>query len=486
MRRWLWRWGRNLGLVALGALAAIVIGRAVQSLGGPDLAPWHTAVPDEPRALALDATDWPGWLAAEARLFDQAQREVTPNIPAASQLPGNRYWPGSPNHPARFTRDWNRSYVLEPDGPARGAVVLLHGLTDAPYSMRHIAEHYRGLGFIALAPRMPGHGTVPAGLTRAVWEDWAAATRLAMREARRRAGPELPVHIVGYSNGGALALRHALEAIENPGVVRPARIVLLSPMIGVSAFARLAGLAAWPALLPAFANAAWLSVLPEFNPFKYNSFPAQAALQTHRLTGVLQAQIARLSADGRLAGLAPVLAFQSVLDSTVLTQALIDRLFGLLPANGSHLVLFDRNRATPLAALMRPGLAAPPETLLPAAPRRYRLSVIGNTEASSAAQERLTEAGTAAQLLRPLGIDYPADLYSLSHVALPFAVDDPLYGVAGGVAGGPAEFGIRLGAVAAHGEMGALLVGPETFQRASWNPFLPWLLDQLTEGLGRP
>jgi hypothetical protein len=44
-----------------------------------------------------------------------------------------------------------------------------------------------------------------------------------------------------------------------------------------------------------FAKAAWLSVLPEFNPFKYNSFPINGARQTHRLTAVLQERTSRRS-----------------------------------------------------------------------------------------------------------------------------------------------------------------------------------------------
>ena len=51
-------------------------------------------------------------------------------------------------------------------------------------------------------------------------------------------------------------------------------------MIGITAFARFAGIAALPALLPAFAKAAWLGILPEFNPFKYNSFPVNGARQS--------------------------------------------------------------------------------------------------------------------------------------------------------------------------------------------------------------
>ena len=94
--------------------------------------------------------------------------------------------------------------------------------------------------------------------------------------------------MVGFSNGGALAMQYALDAIEDPQLPRPDRLILVSPMIGITAFARFAGLAALPAILPAFAKAAWLGIVPEFNPFKYNSFPINGARQSHRLTQALQ------------------------------------------------------------------------------------------------------------------------------------------------------------------------------------------------------
>ena len=65
---------------------------------------------------------------------------------------------------------------------------------------------------MAIVPRMPAHGTVPAALTDVEWEDWMAATRLAVREARARTGPSAPLHLVGFSNGGALALMYALDS----------------------------------------------------------------------------------------------------------------------------------------------------------------------------------------------------------------------------------------------------------------------------------
>jgi alpha-beta hydrolase superfamily lysophospholipase len=45
------------------------------------------------------------------------------------------------------------------------AAVFLHGLTDSPCSLRHIARHYHERGYVAAAIRLPAHGTVPGGMT---------------------------------------------------------------------------------------------------------------------------------------------------------------------------------------------------------------------------------------------------------------------------------------------------------------------------------
>ena len=440
----------------------------VDSERGPPLELWHTVIPDEPRAAAIDRMDWAEWLAAEEAVFATVRREVVEKLPGSARRDDNRYFEDSPVHPARFDRDWNRSYVLEPERAPRGAVVLLHGLTDSPYTLRHVAALYRDRGFVAIGLRVPAHGTVPAALTDTVWEDWAAATRLAMREARRRAGEGAPVHIVGFSNGGALALMHALAAVDDPALVAPEAIVLISPMVGITAFARFAGLAGLPAFLPAFAKAAWLSRLPEFNPFKYTSFPVNAARQTHRLTQALQARIRDHAEDGRIARLPPVLAFQSMVDFTVSTRAVVTALFAHLPENGSELVLFDRNRASRLGPLLRPAYDTFVDRIVPAAPRPWRFVLVTSAEGSAAAVARITDAGTTGERIVPLAASYPRDVFSLSHVALPFPVSDPLYGAAPEP---PGAYGVELGTLSARGEVGVLIVSLDTLARMSWNPF---------------
>ena len=237
------RWAKRLLLLVAIAAVTLLVGRIVQSERGPPLELWQTFVPDEPHAAEIDRLDWNGYLAAEARVFASVRKEVTDKLGEQNRRPDDRYFAESPVYPGHFARDWNRSYVLEPDGPPKGAVVLLHGLTDSPYSLRHIADRYRDLGYIAIGLRLPGHGTVPGALTATKWQDWLAAARLAVREARRRVGASAPLHLVGYSMGGALAVKYALDAIDDPQVTRPDRIVLISPMIGINSLARFAGLA---------------------------------------------------------------------------------------------------------------------------------------------------------------------------------------------------------------------------------------------------
>ncbi len=469
-----------VGLILAGALIFLGL-RVYTSQQGPPLEVWHTFVPDELSASKIDGADWDAYLKAEDALFNEVDSEVTTRLDDEEKVPANRYFEGSPVYPGHFAHDWNRSYIFEPIGTPVGAVVLLHGLTDSPYSVRHVAELYRERGFVAIAPRLPGHGTVPAGLAKATWEDWMAATRLAVREARRRVGSDAPLHLVGYSNGGALAVKFALDAIDDPGLSRVDRVVLLSPMIGLTELARFAGLAGLPAVFPAFAKAAWLSILPEFNPFKYNSFPVNAARQSSLLTRTLQPRIARLAGEGRLADLPPILTFQSVTDFTVSTRAIVDALYTVLPANGSELVLFDLNRSSKFGPLLRPGLEASLANLLPDAPRQFRTAVIAN--ASSGAPEmveRTVEAGAATEEVRPLTLTYPSEVFSLSHIALPFPIDDGLYGMTPD----PAEdFGVQLGAIALRGERGTLVTSIDALTRMSSNPFFPYVLERIDQGI---
>jgi alpha-beta hydrolase superfamily lysophospholipase len=444
----------------------------------------HKYVPHELTAGEIDQSDWTRYLAAEGKAFAEVRAEVTDRLTPEARNAGNRYFADSPIYPGKFATDWNRSYVLAPPGKPVGAVVLLHGLTDSPYSLRHIARRYVQDGYVAVAIRLPGHGTLPSGLSDVKWEQWTAATRLAVREAKKLAGPGTPLHIVGFSNGGALAMKYSLEALGDKTLARPDRIVLLSPMIGITSLARFAGIFGWPAVFPSFAKAAWLGIVDEFNPFKYNSFPVNGARQTSLVARALQQQIADYAKDGRLAQLAPVLTFQSVVDFTVSTRAIVNALYVNLPANGSELVLFDINRNAKFGPLLRADTDTVLARLLPSAPRTFRTTIITNVSASSAeVLERVTEAGATTEQTRNLGLTYPREVFSLSHLALPFPLNDSLYGLQPDP--NDEDYGVNLGAMATRGERGALIVSLDSLFRMSSNPFFPYMMERIEEGLGR-
>jgi alpha-beta hydrolase superfamily lysophospholipase len=481
----LFRLAKRVLVLLIVVAATLLAVRVWDSQRGPPLELWHTYVPHDLHAEAIDKADWAAYVRNEDTIFRDVRREVVDKADAQDHVLGNRFYAGSPIYPGNFAHDFNRSYILEPDGAPVGAVVLLHGLTDSPYSLRHIARRYRELGFVAVAIRMPAHGTVPAALTDVEWEDWDAATRLAVREARRRAGASAPLHIVGFSNGGALAMKYALDALEDDRLARPDRLVLISPMIGITSFARFAGIAAIPALLPAFAKAAWLGIVPEFNPFKYNSFPVNGARQSYRLTAALQDHIARAARDGRLDRLPPTLTFQSVVDFTVSTPAIISGLYAHLPANGSELVLFDLNRAAVVGPLLRNAAETVLSRILADPPRRFRTVIITNAAPDTYdVVERVTEAGATTESTRPLELAFPPGIFSLSHVALPFPMSDSLYGMQ------PDKkeefFGAHLGAIAPRGERGVLILNLDTLLRMSSNPFFPYLLERIEQGIADP
>lgn len=201
------------------------------------------------------------------------------------------------------------------------------------------------------------------------------------------------------------------------------------------------------------------------------------ARQSWQVTQALQQQLRRHAQAGSLARIVPALTFQSVMDFTVSTPAIVDALYARLPPNGSDLVLFDLNRAAKLGPLLRPTLDAQLGRLLPPAPRAFGVTVVTNAVAGgSAVVERTTPAGAVDETERLLGLAFPIDVFSLSHVALPFPETDGLYGSRPG----PAEdFGIQLGTISARGERGALIVALDALLRQSANPFFPFMLERI-------
>jgi alpha-beta hydrolase superfamily lysophospholipase len=356
-------------------------------------------------------------------------------------------------------------------------VLLLHGMSDSPYSLRNLGERLHAAGAWVVGLRLPGHGTAPSGLTTIHWQDMAAAVRLAMEHLREKVG-DRPLYLVGYSNGGALAVHYALTALEDSTLPSAKGLVLISPAIGVTP---LAALAVWQARLGhllGLPKLEWNSVLPEYDPFKYSSFAVNAGDQTYRLTLEIRSRLEALRGSSDLKQFPRVLAFQSAVDATVSAPVLVKALFEGLPQGGHELVLFDINRSTKIEQVLKEDPKKGIETLFGDASLPFTLSLVTNeNEQTRHAVVRRKRPGDTRISELALDLDWPEGLYSLSHVALPFPVNDPLYGGAESVD----SPGIRLGSLALRGERGVLRVSASDMLRLRWNPFYPYLERRVIE-----
>jgi alpha-beta hydrolase superfamily lysophospholipase len=195
----------------------------------------------------------------------------------------------------------------------------------------------------------------------------------------------------------------------------------------------------------------------------------------------LQERIARYGREGKLKDLPPILTFQSAPDFTVSTEAILSALYAHLPANGSELVLFDVNRSVKFGPLLRPNADVAISRILPSGPQNYRTVIITNRDDMHGDMiERVIEAGGTSEQTRALGLSYPDGLFSLSHVAIPFPMSDALYGMTPDKS---EDFGLSLGTLAPRGERNVLVASLDALLRASSNPFFPYLLQRIADGM---
>jgi hypothetical protein len=252
--------------------------------------------------------------------------------------------------------------------------------------------------------------------------------------------------------------------------------VLISPAIGITRLAAIGRVRTGLSDLQGFGRAAWQLVEAEIDPYKYQSFSFHASGQTQRLTSGLSRRIAALAATGPVPDMPPILAFVSTVDSTVQAPAVIDSLLARLTPEGHELVVFDVNRLSVVQPLLINDPAPLTRRLLSQSQRPFALTLITNANAQTLqVQERRSPASGAAMTERVLDLAWPRHVFSLSHVALPFPPDDPLYGHAALAT----SRHVQLGRIEIRGENGVLNVPSWMLTRQRSNPFHAYMLERI-------
>lgn len=166
-------------------------------------------------------------------------------------------------------------------------VLLLHGFTGNPVSLRPLARTLAAQGLAVELPLLPGAGTHWRDLQATRWQDWAGAAGAALYQLRGRARTTV---VVGLSAGGTLALHLA--------ATRPADVdglVLINPAL-VPRGRRLAALGVLQWVLPAVRGVGNDIALPGGDERAYDRVPLRAYASLVALQRLVTGELGRVVA----------------------------------------------------------------------------------------------------------------------------------------------------------------------------------------------
>lgn len=184
------------------------------------------------------------------------------------------------------------------DGGSTG-VLLCHGFTGSPASMRPWGEFLARHGYSVRLPLLPGHGTTWQEMNRTTWQDWYGTKADAYRELQQRCDR---VFVAGLSMGGTLTLRLAQEFPDVAGIVLVnASVRTEDPRAKVAKVLQY--------VLPSLPGIGNDIKKPGMNEYCYDRLPVKAFVQLQDLWKQVSTDIAKVTQ--------PALLFTSVDDHVV-------------------------------------------------------------------------------------------------------------------------------------------------------------------------
>jgi carboxylesterase len=189
----------------------------------------------------------------------------------------------------------------DPESPhGRVGVLLSHGFTGSPASMKPWAEFVAAQGYAVSVPRLPGHGTTWQEMNKTTWADWYSELQRAFEALTNQVDT---VVVCGLSMGGGLALRLAADHPD-----RVAGLVLVNPAVG-SNRKDVKLLPVLKHVIPAMPGIANDIKKPGVQEYGYTKTPLRAADSMFQAYKVLRADLHRVTC--------PILLFHSTEDHVV-------------------------------------------------------------------------------------------------------------------------------------------------------------------------
>ncbi len=182
----------------------------------------------------------------------------------------------------------------------RIGVLLSHGFTGSPASMKGWGEYLAAQGYAVSVPRLPGHGTDWKEMNTTTWADWSGEVERAFEALSTQVDT---VFVFGLSMGGGLALRLAADHPD-----RVAGLVLVNPAVGTNR-KDVKLLPVLKHLVPSFAGIANDIKKPGVEEHGYTRTPLRAADSMFQGYKVLRSELGRVTC--------PLLIFRSTEDHVV-------------------------------------------------------------------------------------------------------------------------------------------------------------------------
>ena len=182
----------------------------------------------------------------------------------------------------------------------RIGVLLSHGFTGSPASMKGWGEYLAAQGYAVSVPRLPGHGTDWKEMNTTTWADWSGEVERAFEALSTQVDT---VFVFGLSMGGGLALRLAADHPD-----RVAGLVLVNPAVGTNR-KDVKLLPVLKHLVPSFAGIANDIKKPGVEEHGYTRTPLRAADSMFQGYKMLRSELGRVTC--------PLLIFRSTEDHVV-------------------------------------------------------------------------------------------------------------------------------------------------------------------------
>lgn len=187
---------------------------------------------------------------------------------------------------------WLDDYAAEGSTHSKIGILLVHGFTGSPASMRPWAHFLNENGYTVRVPRLPGHGREWQDLNNVSWEEWPAKVEAELAILRKDCKK---VFIFGLSMGGGTTLnvveKHQVDGIVlvNPMIHIPGLLIKFAPLISL--------------IQPGRASVGDDIKKPGVTEWGYDVLPTKGVVQLNKLLKATRASLKRATA--------PLLLFHS-------------------------------------------------------------------------------------------------------------------------------------------------------------------------------